>query len=794
MIKIAKIKNLNKNNTSAKYLDHLTQGDYRNNDELVLGRWVGSLSMHLDINNITIAQNDSHFLKMWQQHYISEDKKKYCKSTIKAYDVVFSANKSISILAVTFEQKQIISAHQTAVSNTISIMENMLKNQRGKPGHKVVFGVFIHEFSRELDPQLHSHVFMPNLCYNVASNCYSSLNASVIYNNIAFLRNVYNNELASEVTKLGYSILKQHNGKFEITGFNQQLINKYSIRTRRIESKLNFLKTNNTISYDKLITQARSKTRPAMFNSDRKSILSNQRHLLSPFEKKEIDNIISKANCRTVTDPHVLSEPNFNIINTKGIVHIRDIMNSLIKDNIGRLSHDLLYKKLHQFIIQKKIKVLNEICYTRQAQHEIKSIVQQLNNQRKYLFSKNNVSTKNTLTEVIEKSRNKNIFLHINYDRVSQIKQLLRVGYQDKLIEELGMSPDHSYIMIEPGDLNIFQFSNVLRNIPSTSRSIILLHDKSPEYIKVLNKLNIASPIKISMKPNKKLVQGVIGVKNIKRFIATVLSDKNKYNSSVILAENKHMKDLATLSIRDELVSSKVIREAKDISFNLPVTPSYYNLEKWKKLTCKNLNTGVYSKIEKSSLRKKNIIKIDRKELSFLDFKKEYKTYEPTRINVGIGDLLNVNNSGTSISVGSIGDSFFMSSNGLRYDFQNNSFDYNYIEIVENKNYNAELIVYLCRNFNKNRKEELKKFKSQKTLIYAKKAEAKEKKLSNNQDQVQEIIPGYSSIYKSCLHTKEITHSKVCDYDFTPAFKKITNNKKEILHDINDKETICRVL
>ena len=83
MIKIAKIKNLNKNNTSVKYLDHLTQGDYRNNDELVLGRWVGSLSRHLDINNSTIAQNDSYFLKMWQQHYISEDKKNTVNQRLK---------------------------------------------------------------------------------------------------------------------------------------------------------------------------------------------------------------------------------------------------------------------------------------------------------------------------------------------------------------------------------------------------------------------------------------------------------------------------------------------------------------------------------------------------------------------------------------------------------------------------------------------------------------------------------------------------------------------------------------
>jgi conjugative relaxase-like TrwC/TraI family protein len=70
----------------------------------------------------------------------------------------------------------------------------------------LVLSVYHHDTSRELDPQLHTHAVAANLTYDGAEGRWKALQASDIYEQRAYLTEVYRNALAREVRSLGYEI------------------------------------------------------------------------------------------------------------------------------------------------------------------------------------------------------------------------------------------------------------------------------------------------------------------------------------------------------------------------------------------------------------------------------------------------------------------------------------------------------------------------------------------------------------------------------------------------------------
>jgi len=102
----------------------------------------------------------------------------------------------------------------------------------------LVLSVYHHDTSRELDPQLHTHAVAANLTYDGAEGRWKALQASDIYEQRAYLTEVYRNALAREVRSLGYEIEDRRSAKgknlgFEIKGVSDELLEKYSQRSEQ---------------------------------------------------------------------------------------------------------------------------------------------------------------------------------------------------------------------------------------------------------------------------------------------------------------------------------------------------------------------------------------------------------------------------------------------------------------------------------------------------------------------------------------------------------------------------------
>ncbi len=159
-------------------------------------------------------------------------------------DLTFSAPKSVSIMALVFDDKRLIDAHNQAVKNTLDEIEKKYLKTRIKKDNnitleatgKMVAAMFRHELSRDLDPQLHTHSIIANLTVDEKGK-WRSVYFDEIYDNKNHLGLIYRSELAHLVKELGYEIeQKGRNCFFEIKNVPEVLLKHFSKRSEKIRS------------------------------------------------------------------------------------------------------------------------------------------------------------------------------------------------------------------------------------------------------------------------------------------------------------------------------------------------------------------------------------------------------------------------------------------------------------------------------------------------------------------------------------------------------------------------------
>lgn len=158
------------------------------------------------------------------------------------YDLTFSAAKSVSILA--FKDPRIVDAHNKAVITTLQRIEQLasarvkikgiVTNQVTK---NLVVATFLHNVSRSLDPDLHTHCVIINM--TEIKDKYRSLYGDNFYNLKKSLGLEYRLELAQNLMQLGYELEQtSKEGFFEIKGVPQAVIKQLSKRRQEIEQVL----------------------------------------------------------------------------------------------------------------------------------------------------------------------------------------------------------------------------------------------------------------------------------------------------------------------------------------------------------------------------------------------------------------------------------------------------------------------------------------------------------------------------------------------------------------------------
>lgn len=162
------------------------------------------------------------------------------------YDLTLSAPKSISVLGVVLGDSRILEAHQRAVGVAMGEIERLASTRVMVDGvsqtemtGKLLAAAFHHDTSRELDPQLHTHLIVMNLTEFLGE--WKTLSSDKVGNN-GFIENVYalqvalgkiyRNELRQAVEDMGFrTVVTGKNDLWEIEGVPVEI---FSQRTQQI--------------------------------------------------------------------------------------------------------------------------------------------------------------------------------------------------------------------------------------------------------------------------------------------------------------------------------------------------------------------------------------------------------------------------------------------------------------------------------------------------------------------------------------------------------------------------------
>lgn len=161
-------------------------------------------------------------------------------------DLTFSAPKDVSIAALVFGDDRVIKAHDAAVQKALTFIQSDVAETRrfedGKlvveQGGGLIGGVFRHDTSRALDPQLHSHAVISNMVRNSAGDI-TALHNQSLFDAQRLGSEIYRNELGKGLTELGYTV--QRVGRHQLMELKEvpnALSDQFSKRREQIEDAL----------------------------------------------------------------------------------------------------------------------------------------------------------------------------------------------------------------------------------------------------------------------------------------------------------------------------------------------------------------------------------------------------------------------------------------------------------------------------------------------------------------------------------------------------------------------------
>ena len=221
--------------------EHLSHNDYYTQKETQAGYWIGTGAERLGLKQGETVTRDAFLRLCDNQHPGTGTKLTQMQLSQRRifFDFTCSAPKSVSILAVTLDDKRILRAHREAAAVALKELEAFAGTRVRKAGAmedrltgSLVGAAFLHTSSRALDPQLHTHFTLFNATFDPAEARWKALQTSGMFEAIHYGTAVYRNELASRLHRLGYQTRPSAHG-FEIEGVQPDIIARFSKRAQQ---------------------------------------------------------------------------------------------------------------------------------------------------------------------------------------------------------------------------------------------------------------------------------------------------------------------------------------------------------------------------------------------------------------------------------------------------------------------------------------------------------------------------------------------------------------------------------
>jgi len=332
--------------------EHLSQNDYYAAGEIRPGQWIGAGAERLRLKG-EVTREQFHALcenqnpetgERLTQRQLKEGQRRVF------YDFTCSAPKSVSVLAVTFADDRLVTAHEEAARIAFRELEAFAATRVRKQGNQkdritgnLAAAAFTHTSSRALDPQLHTHFTVFNATFDKEERCWKALEARGMYDAIRYGTAVYRNELAKRVQQIGYRIQPAKHG-FQIEGVSDEVLKRFSKRAQQrdavvqeLEQKLGRKLSNNAISH--AVHQSRAEKVKGISTAE---VRERQMAQLSPDEKQLLQKLCSSVQpVRPVRvfepENQALNQAVAHVFERKSVVPEHELLNVALSQRLGEV-------------------------------------------------------------------------------------------------------------------------------------------------------------------------------------------------------------------------------------------------------------------------------------------------------------------------------------------------------------------------------------------------------------------------------------------------------------------------
>jgi len=207
---------------------HLTSNDYYCENEAVTGHWIGLGAERLGIQG-EIRAGDPAFEALRQNRHPDGTGKLTPRDTenrVRFFDFQCSAQKSVSIMAVTLGDTRLLTVHDKAAQVAFGELEKFAARQANTALARayirtacVAAAGFRHTASRALDPQVHTHFVTANATWDEKAKGWRALTEFQMVKAVRYAGKVYQNEMARACRSLGYDIVEARDSQGIVTGF-----------------------------------------------------------------------------------------------------------------------------------------------------------------------------------------------------------------------------------------------------------------------------------------------------------------------------------------------------------------------------------------------------------------------------------------------------------------------------------------------------------------------------------------------------------------------------------------------
>jgi conjugative relaxase-like TrwC/TraI family protein len=354
-----------KNRQAAEtYFDeHLSHNDYYSQGEKEHGHWLGLGAERLELKQGEVVSREA-FLKLCDNQHPETGEQltpQHFRQRRIFFDFVCSPPKSVSILAMTMNDRRIVEAHKEASGIAIRELEQFAAARIRKDGIEdrdrttgnVVGAAFVHTTSRALDPQLHTHFVLFNATWDANEKRWKALQTGDMFGAINYTTEVYRNELAKRLHQMGYEMRKARNA-FEVEGVDQRLIERFSKRSqqrdvavKKQEVKLGRKLTKQEVAY--VVHQSRPKK---LKGASDEQVRQQQLGELGFLERRSLRKVVASADGRPkefeqrVGSETALEHGIAHVFERNSVVPQHRILEAALVKGCGQLDLAQLKKKL----------------------------------------------------------------------------------------------------------------------------------------------------------------------------------------------------------------------------------------------------------------------------------------------------------------------------------------------------------------------------------------------------------------------------------------------------------------